>query len=1128
MHLQSLKKQLEGYTKREIERADKARKFYHMVGAPNLDNLKMVIRQNLFKNCPITTQDVNLAEKIFGKDISTLKGRSTRPNPEKVIDDIIDIPEELIRKNNAIELAIDLIFINQVILMTTIDRTVKYRTVVPLDSRRKEELYRGLDTVLRLYNKAGFKIKMIHCDGEFKSIMDPVVDNMDIEMNYSAPDMHVPDIERNNRVIKERFRIAYYRLPYKKIPRIMIRYLAMVCARQLNLFPAKHGISKHYSPHMIITGRNFDYKKYCVCEFGAYVQGTTKTTNTNLARTIDAIYLRPANSINGGHEVMDLSTGKLNTCMQIKQVAITELAIKAVEKIAEDQGFKSLKFFNRKKENELFLDSDMVTGVDIPHNEDNEDSDSDSDSDSEEEERNETDNEDSNSDSDSDSEEEERNEEQIQEIISDMNDDHALINSKDNNDDDDKDHKDDGVNNKNDDDDEDHEDNEVNEKNIDNEHNEGDSDSDNEDSDGGRPTRKREVPVRLDPTWGAKSYAQAVKNSKKYTTKKPLKSPERTKTIRFQDEKLSHRSEVCHNLIHQGIKQDNKIEYDCKTGLYIARTMSEIRSQSMLKGYSYAQQYSLKKGLKKFGDAGKVAATKELDQLYKRDAYRPIKVKDLTSIEKRKAQEGLMLITEKDSGAIKARYVYNGKPTRDFISREEAASPTAHMESISITCAIDAHENRDTMVADVPNAFIQAKMPEAQKGERVIMKITGQLVDMMVELNPSVYGDYVVFEGKRKVIYVVVLRALYGMLVASLLWYKKFRKDLETIGFEFNPYDPCVANRIKNEKQHTVRFHVDDIMSSHVNKKVNDKFLEWLNRNYGKLKRVTSSRGDVHEFLGMTIDFTEKGKVKFRMDKYVERMLEEFPMKFKSTDTAMTPASNNLFEVGNSKPLGKDEAEAYHTFIAKNLFLCKRARPDIQPTIAVLATRVQKPNNNDWLKLVRLMKYLNGTKKFHLNLKIDNLKVIKWYVDAAFATHPDFRSHTGGVMTMGAGAIQATSMKQKLNTRSSTEAEIVGVDDMASKIFWTKLFIEAQGYKIEKNIIYQDNKSSILLEQNGKRSSGKKTRAMNIRYFFITDQVKKGNATIVHCPTGAMIGDFMTKALQGTKFREFRKAILGM
>ena len=84
---------------------------------------------------------------------------------------------------------------------------------------------------------------------------------------------------------------------------------------------------------------------------------------------------------------------------------------------------------------------------------------------------------------------------------------------------------------------------------------------------------------------------------------------------------------------------------------------------------------------------------------------------------------------------------------------------------------------------------------------------------------------------------------------------------------------------------------------------------------------------------------------------------------------------------------------------------------------------------------------------------------------------------------MGTGAIQSASMKQKLNTRSSTEAEIVGDDDFAPKTFWTKLFIEAQGYNVEKNILYQDNKSSILLETNGRKSAGKRSRAMNIRYF---------------------------------------------
>ena len=115
--------------------------------------------------------------------------------------------------------------------MTSIDRTIKYRSVVPLDNQKKEELYQGLDIILRMYNKGGFKIKRIYYDNEFSSIMDPVANEMGIEMNYLASHMHLPDIERNNRVIKERFQIAYYRLTYKKILKIMIWYLAMICAR---------------------------------------------------------------------------------------------------------------------------------------------------------------------------------------------------------------------------------------------------------------------------------------------------------------------------------------------------------------------------------------------------------------------------------------------------------------------------------------------------------------------------------------------------------------------------------------------------------------------------------------------------------------------------------------------------------------------------------------------------------------------------------------------------------------------------------------------------------------------------------------------------------------------------------
>ena len=160
-------------------------------------------------------------------------------------------------------------------------------------------------------------------------------------------------------------------------------------------------------------------------------------------------------------------------------------------------------------------------------------------------------------------------------------------------------------------------------------------------------------------------------------------------------------------------------------------------------------------------------------------------------------------------------------------------------------------------------------------------------------------------------------------------------------------------------------------------------------------------------------------------------------------------------------------------------------------------------------------------------LSADNLQIIKWYVDASFAVHPDFKSHTGAIMTMGNGAIQSISRKQKLNTRSSTEAELIGVDDAATMILWTKLFMEEQGYQVKKNVLYQDNQSAILLEKNGRRSAGKRSRALNTRYFFITDQVEKGNVVIDYCPTEEMIGDFMTKPLQGERFKKFRSLILG-
>jgi hypothetical protein len=102
------------------------------------------------------------------------------------------------------------------------------------------------------------------------------------------------------------------------------------------------------------------------------------------------------------------------------------------------------------------------------------------------------------------------------------------------------------------------------------------------------------------------------------------------------------------------------------------------------------------------------------------------------------------------------------------------------------------------------------------------------------------------------------------------------------------------------------------------------------------------------------------------------------------------------------------------------------------------------------------------------------------------------RSHIGAIMTLGKGAIISDSTKQKVNARSSTESEMIAADDTISKILWTKRFIEAQGHNLKANIVFQDNTSAMKLEMNGKASSGKRTRQFDIKFFYLTDLIKRG------------------------------------
>ena len=196
---------------------------------------------------------------------------------------------------------------------------------------------------------------------------------------------------------------------------------------------------------------------------------------------------------------------------------------------------------------------------------------------------------------------------------------------------------------------------------------------------------------------------------------------------------------------------------------------------------------------------------------------------------------------------------------------------------------------------------------------------------------------------------------------------------------------------------------------------------------------------------------------------------------------------------------------------AKLLYLSKRTRPDIQTAVAFLTTHVSSPDYDDYKKLGRCLKYVAETKELPLVLEAVGLHSICWWVDASFGVHPNLRSHTGAMLSFGKGSPYALSCKQKLNTHSYNEAELVGLNDAMSLILWTGRFMEAQGYMIRDYVILEDNQNMMLLAHNGQQSSGKATRHIDVRYYFIKDQIDQKLMSLEYCPTDLMVADVLTK-----------------
>eukprot|EP00934_Nitzschia_sp_Nitz4_P001751 Nitzschia sp. Nitz4//scaffold498_size9664//8500//9573//NITZ4_009089-RA/size9664-processed-gene-0.2-mRNA-1//1//CDS//3329553090//1751//frame0 len=357
-----------------------------------------------------------------------------------------------------------------------------------------------------------------------------------------------------------------------------------------------------------------------------------------------------------------------------------------------------------------------------------------------------------------------------------------------------------------------------------------------------------------------------------------------------------------------------------------------------------------------------------------------------------------MFLKRKRSGKVKARGCADGRSQREYTNREDATSPTVANESVFITAVVDGAENREVAVIDVPGAFMQADMDET-----VHIRLTEVIVDILLEIDPM-YQKFVCHEKGRKVIYVKLLKALYGTLRAARLFWMMLTEKLTSWGFEPNPYDPCVANKMVNGTQLTVAWHVDDLKISHKEPKVVDQFIERMRETFGKETPLSESRGRIHDYLGMTLDYSVPGKVTISMVDYVRGMIDS--MTPDMSGKAPTPASAHLFRTRpDAKKLSGSRKETFVHLVMQGLYLSQRARPDIRTAISFLCSRIKSLDEDDYLKLTRLMQYLSGTVELTLTLDGSDIGKIQWWVDASFAVHDDTKGHTGGTMTLGSGSV---------------------------------------------------------------------------------------------------------------------------
>lgn len=505
----------------------------------------------------------------------------------------------------------------------------------------------------------------------------------------------------------------------------------------------------------------------------------------------------------------------------------------------------------------------------------------------------------------------------------------------------------------------------------------------------------------------------------------------------------------------------------------------------------------------------------ELDNWTSHDVYELVRPQDLSPDIKKSAVQCFPLFTKKyapDGCYIKtkARIVLDGsQQTMETIGDINTNSPTIDSSILKLILCFIIYRRWAASTMDVTAAFLHSNM-----NVQTFARFPKFLTDMVVKVNP-VIQSYVCADGSMTL---KLKRSVYGLVQAPALWYKLLVSTFTKLGFATSKFDPCLF--IKRDI--ILVIHVDDIFVGASSVDLIKQFHADLEKQFSNVSLEISDRLN---YVGLSIEFDRQQQlVKLSQVGYIQQMLDEY----KIVEETKTPGSDSLFKYVPTYP--RSESSKKFLSILMTVAYAAATRPDISVSVAYLSTRALDPSEHDFMKLSRILFYLKATKTLVLSLKPRDMQ-IHAYIDSAFNVYDDAKSITGAAICIGdlgngeGGLLFAASKKQRIVARSSAEAELIAIHDCIDRLIMIRNVSIELGMDPLPAVIHQDNKSTIMLAQHGGALS-KRSKHINLRYFYVSEKVEANQVSIVYTPTKLMIADFLTKPLQGKQFYYFRKCLM--